>query len=232
MHKNHIEGAERARSPIERSLQRPSVFRETLLSVPPTDRDAWVNSVFGLGDPIDDGPELPHGCVPYLPCSVDALLHVVAKARVRPSDVFVDVGSGAGRAAALVHLLTGAEVIGVEVQSRLVLAARDLANRLLVSRVSFVEGDAVKLIAYVSIGSVFFLYCPFSGDRLAKLVAALEPVARTKMIRVCCVDLPPLECRWLTLEPSPLGYPDIYRSTLHDERFGSPRPRARSSGSR
>ncbi len=110
-------------------------------------------------------------------------------------------------------------MIGIEIQPQLVVAARDLATRLLVSRVSCVEGDAVKLTGFVSIGSVFLLYCPFSGERLAKVVADLEPLARTKMIRVCCVDLPVLACPWLTLESAPSGDLAIYRSTLHDERF-------------
>ncbi len=44
------------------------------------------------------------------------------------------------------------------------------------------------------------------------------------MIRVCCVDLPFLECAWLTLEPAPLGSPVIYRSTFHDDRFVVGRP--------
>src|ERR1019366_6891525 len=126
---------------------------------------------------------------------------------------FVDVGSGLGRAAALVHLLTGARVIGIEIQAELVLAARDLMRRLQISRVSSIEGDAAKLASEVDVGSVFFLYCPFSGDRLMKLLAALEIVARTRMICVCSVDLPLPACPWLTLtEAAPPGDLAIYRS--------------------
>ncbi len=216
---HHRQRAERVRSLIERGLHDRSFFRMALLGVPSTERDAWVGCVFGLGELPDDGPELPRGCAPYLPCSVDTLLRVVEQTPVRASDVFVEVGLGVGRAAAVVHLLTGAPVIGIEIQPRLVAAARDLATRLLLSRVSCVEGDAVKITGFVSVGSVFFLYCPFSGGRLAKLVADLEPIARTKMIRVCCVDVPFLECPWLMLEPAPVGSPAIYRSTLHDDRF-------------
>ena len=81
-------------------------------------RDAWVDQLFGLGAPPEDGPQLPVGCVPYLPCSVDALLRVAEHAPVRASDLFVDIGAGVGRAAALMHLLTGAPAFGVEVQPR------------------------------------------------------------------------------------------------------------------
>ena len=159
-------------------------------------------------------PQLPVGCVPYLPCSVDALLRLAEHAPVRASDLFVDIGAGVGRAAALVHLLTGAPAIGVEVQPALVAAARELAARLRLSSVSFVEADAGQPTDVWSAGSVFLLYCPFSGDRLAKLLANLEPVARARPIRVCCVDLPLPPCPWLEQMPPPSLDLTIYRTTL------------------
>ena len=107
-----------------------------------------------------------------------------------------------------------------EVLQKLVHAARDLATRLLLSRISSVEGDAASLARSMTIGSVFFLYCPFSGDRLANVLTGLEPIARTRMIRVCCVDLPLPPCSWLALEPQLSRDLAIYRSTLHDKAFG------------
>jgi SAM-dependent methyltransferase len=184
------------------------------MGVPVNERDAWVDCVLGIGEVPDDGPELPRGCVPYLPCSVDALLRVIDQADVRASDVFVDVGSGVGRAAALVHLLTGASAIGLEIQSALALAARELSSRLL-PRVSCIEGDAAELTRLATVGTVFFLYCPFGGERLEKVLDQLEELARPRALRVCCVDLPLPPRSWLT--PDPTRFPDltVYRSTLH-----------------
>jgi predicted RNA methylase len=201
------------RSLISKARATPDRVRAALTSVPPTERDAWLDLVFELDAIPDDGPELPRGCVPYLPCAVDALLRTVEQARVEGSDVFVDVGSGLGRAAALVHLLTGAPAIGVEVQPELVRAARALTRRLSLSRLSFIEGDAASLASYIVIGSVFFLNCPFSGERLRRVLQALEPIARTRQIRVCCVDLPLPPSSWLALESPPWGDLAIYRST-------------------
>jgi SAM-dependent methyltransferase len=208
------ERARRDRSPIAHGLRDPSLFRAALAGIPPVERDAWVDRALGLGELPDDGPELPSGCVPYLPCSVDVLLRLVEQAPVRASDVFVDVGSGVGRATALVHLLTGATAVGLEVQPALVTTARALATRLNLSGVSFVAGDAVQLTTALGSGSVFLLYCPFSGERLVKLLAQLESVARTRTIRVCCVDLPLPPCSWLTPAPPLSGDLAIYRSTL------------------
>jgi hypothetical protein len=211
------ENAARVRSLVERGLAGPETFRSLLLRVAPSERDAWLNHVLGLGELPEDGPDLPRDCVPYVPCSVDALLRVVDQIPVRSSDVFVDVGSGVGRAMALVHLLTGATAIGVEIQRGLVLASRDLAARLAASPLSTVEGDAAALAGSVAIGSIFFLYCPFSGERLSQFLRNLEPLARTRELHVCCVDLPLPPCPWLTRISPASREVSIYRSTLHDE---------------
>jgi SAM-dependent methyltransferase len=213
-------GAEQMRAQLASSSVTPAGFHAALTRVPPEHRDAWVDEAFGLEAIADDGPALPRGCVPYLPCPVDALLRVVEHARVRSSDVLVDIGSGVGRAAALVHLLTGASAIGLEIQPALVAASRDLAARLGLRRVAFVEGDAAALTGRTASGSVFFLYCPFSGTRLEAVLDDLEPIARTREIRVGCVDLPLPARPWLELASPPAGDVAVYRST---QRHPGPR---------
>jgi hypothetical protein len=190
----------------------PAAFRAALAVVSPTDRDAWIDLVLGLdGLPTDDA-SLPRGCVPYLPCPIDALILIADRAAVQASDVFIDIGSGAGRATVLMHLMTGAAAIGLEIQPPLVLVARDLSTRIGASRVTVVEGDAALTIGTMMNGTVFFLYCPFSGDRLSKVLAALESIAQTRPIRVCCLDLPLPACPWLGLSSQPAKGLDIYSS--------------------
>jgi hypothetical protein len=77
--------------------------------------------------------------------------------------------------------------------------------------VSIVEGDAT-LAGRSMIGSVYFLYCPFSGERLTRLLADLEVIAHTRTIRVCCLDLPVLDCPWLALSARPSEGLEIYCS--------------------
>jgi SAM-dependent methyltransferase len=176
----------------------PEEFRAALARVPRDLRDSWIDRLFEVGELPDDGPELPRGCVPYLPCSAETVLQMIDAAKVESTDVFVDIGSGLGRAAALTHLLTGAGAIGIEIQPALVRRSRALVARLGLERVSVIEGDANALAGYMTIGSVFFLYCPFSGERLERLIGDLEAIARTRTIRVCTVDLPLPEVAWLT----------------------------------
>jgi SAM-dependent methyltransferase len=215
---HHRESADKMGSLLKSGRHDPSAFRAELLSIPPMERDVWLDRVLGIVEIPPDGPELPRGCAPYLPCSVDVLLRLVASAPVQASDVFVDVGSGMGRAAAMVHLLTGASAIGLEIQRELVRSAREMVSRFGLSRISFIEGDAVELTANVPHGSVYFLYCPFSDGRLSKLLQRLEPIARNRAIRLCCLDLPLPACAWLAREPNPGAHDDlaIHRGILHN----------------
>lgn len=200
------------RARIEGALCDPAAFRAALAAVPREDRDAWVDRVLELGAIDDDAPELPRDCVPYLPSTVDALARLVEHARVGEGDVFVDVGAGPGRACAVVHLLSGARCVGLEVQPALVLAGRALASRMRFSRVSFIETDASGDVAALREGTVFFLYCPFSGARLRSVLGAIELVARTHPVRVACLDMPPLDLPWLAREGPAWADLDLYRS--------------------
>jgi SAM-dependent methyltransferase len=219
--------AERARASIERRLHDPSTFRAALVDVPVTERDAWVDLVLGLDELHDDGPALPPDGVPYLPSPADVLLRMVDVSDLRSSDVFVDVGCGPGRAAALVHLLTGAEAIGLEIQPALVRAGRDLTSRLRLGGVSLIEGDAAALAGRMTTGSVFFLYCPFSGARLMKVLDDLEPIARTRPLRLCCLNLPIPPRAWLTRKPG--GSEDLVVYSAAGSLAGA---RARPAGGR
>ena len=187
-------------------------LRAALTRIAERERDVWLNRAFGLPDaPPEDGPELPRGCVPYVPCSVNTLLRMIELAGVGPDDVFVDIGSGAGRAMAFTHLLTGAAAVGIEIQPALVRDSRELAARLGIERVTVLEGDAVALTGSITHGSVFFLYCPFGGERLELVLDRLESIAETRAIRVCTVDLPLPERAWLA-PLSEAGELTVYRS--------------------
>jgi SAM-dependent methyltransferase len=213
MDARHLISAEAARRSIQRGLHDPSAFRDALLGVPAGERDDWVDLVLGLDRLPPDGPALPPGGVPYLPCSVEVLLRLVDEASVRSTDVFVDIGAGPGRAIALVHLLTGAGAVGLEIQPEMVRAADGLTARLGLSRVRCIEGDAASVAAYMVAGSVFFFNCPFSGARLAKVLDDLEPIARTRPLRICCLYLPLPPRPWLARESGDDGELAIYRTT-------------------
>jgi hypothetical protein len=216
MREPDLASAVATRDLVRASGAAPEQFRRALLAVAEERRDVWLDLVLGIEGVAEDGPALPRGCVPYLPCSVSVLLRLIDVAEIRSHDVFVDVGSGLGRATAAVHLLTGAGAIGLEIQPHLVQASRELSARLELPRCAVVEGDAARLAGSIPVGSVFFLYCPFSGERLERLLDALEPIAQTRTIRVCCLDLVLPTRPWLTQSSSPWADLAIYRSNRLD----------------
>jgi len=206
--------AVRLRSELRGDRVTPATFAAALSEIPPRDRDQWLDLLWDIDEIPPDDPNLPRGSVPYLPCAVETVLDALYLAGVTCHDVFVDVGSGAGRAALLAHLRTGAGCIGLEIQPVLARTAQGRADWLSLSRMRFLEGDAADMVRFITTGTVFFLYCPFSGARLRRFLDGLEDVARARPIRVCCVDMPPLDPPWLARIPSTSSRIDVYRSTL------------------
>jgi SAM-dependent methyltransferase len=191
---------------------RGAALLDLLRGVPFLERDVWVDELLGIEAPPPDIPDLPRESVPYLPCGVDEIVAAVVEAPVEPDDVLVDLGSGLGRVVILAHLLSGARGLGVEIQEPLVRSARARCAELALAEVSFVHAD----VADVELdGSVFFLYAPFNGAMLARVVRRLEDVARRRPIVACTVgfelhDLPWLvprktSCRSLTLYDARVG---------------------------
>jgi precorrin-6B methylase 2 len=182
---------------IERAPGASRELRTALEALGSGERESWLDAVLGVDPFVPDESDLPRNCVPYLPCPVDVLLRMVDQAQITSRDVFVDIGSGVGRAAGVVHFLTGAAVVGLEVQRALVSRAHAMAAALNLERCATVEGDAAELVKFVQVGTVFFLYCPFSGARLERVLDHIEDIARTRAVRVCCVQLPALNRSWL-----------------------------------
>lgn len=103
--------------------------------------------------------------------------------RVRPEDVFVDLGAGLGQAVLLVHLVSGARSIGLEIEPAFCGYARECAAGLRLSEdVRFVEGDA--RFADFCAGTVFFLYTPFTGVLLETVFELLRRAASTRSFMV------------------------------------------------
>jgi SAM-dependent methyltransferase len=113
-------------------------------------------------------------------------------APVTANSEFVDLGSGLGRVAMLVHLLTGARTHGIELQAHLVQQAHSLSAGL--SGVTFTAGDATEIELD---GSTFFLYAPFSGDMLQRALARLHEVAQKRTIVIGAVGFEFQDVSWL-----------------------------------
>ncbi|HYQ18007.1 MAG TPA: hypothetical protein VEQ58_19675, partial [Polyangiaceae bacterium] len=74
MHDAERQSAERFRRLIGEGHATPALLRKALSRLAPGADDAWLDFVLELEPALEDGPELPRGCVPYLPCATRALL--------------------------------------------------------------------------------------------------------------------------------------------------------------
>lgn len=183
-----------ARAELQSGALRGPALIERLLAVPYGDRDVWVDELLGLPPAPPDIPDLPRGAVPYLPAGIEEVLAMVLEAPLRSDDELVDLGSGLGRVVILAHLLSGARARGVEIQEPLVQSARACCGELGLADLSFTHADAAE--AELD-GSVFFLYSPFNGETLARVMRRLEAVARRRPIVLCAVGLEFPAERWL-----------------------------------
>jgi hypothetical protein len=118
----------------------------------------------------------------YQPTPTRVVLELAEKANFRPHDVFYDIGSGLGQVAILVHLLSQVRAKGVEFEPAYCDYARRCARALNLSQVEFINADA-REVDY-SNGTVFFLYTPFEGKMLERVLEKLADESAGKEIRL------------------------------------------------
>jgi hypothetical protein len=104
------------------------------------------------------------------------VLELCARANLTRPDIFYDIGSGLCEVAMLVHLLTDATTNGIEYEPAYCDYAIATAADLNLSRVTFLNEDARE--AEFPDGSAFFMYTPFRGAMLARVVERLRVVER------------------------------------------------------
>jgi SAM-dependent methyltransferase len=149
-----------------------------IASLPVASRDAIVEEWLGIGEAPSTSPGAH--LVGHHASGVDAIVEAVRTVPIGREDVVVDLGAGLGKAALLIHLLTGARVRGIEIQPSLVVRARETASRLGLD-VEFVEGDVPS--SSFDDATVLFLYSPFDGPVLAQVAR------RMRGVRVCALGV-------------------------------------------
>jgi SAM-dependent methyltransferase len=192
-----------------------------LADIPPADRDRALEDWLGL--PADPGLRPGADLIGHIPSGVSAIVQAAFAAPVLPDDLFVDVGSGAGKVALTMHLLTGARCHGLELQPDLVARARAAARRLQVP-VTFEAGDART--TPLPDARVFYLYDPFTGAALEQALERLQAVASRRPIVVCALGVD-LTAPWLTPRPT-----EAFWLTVYDSAAGAPAARALSPAAR
>lgn len=200
--------AEETRAQVVSGALRGNALLDVLLALPVADRDAWTEVLLGIEEPPADVAELPRGAVPYLPCGVEEILALL-QLPLKPEDMLVDLGAGLGKVLVLAHLLTGVRAHGIELQLPLVERARAICASLGLPQITFAHADVSDVALE---GSVFFLYSPFNGDLLTRVVARLQQAAERSPITVCTVGFELMDTRWLVARPSSIASLTVYDS--------------------
>jgi hypothetical protein len=171
---------------LRAALERYAGYRPAQRAAEIAGYDALDVLVHGLllSDPTPEetvirSPEM----VQYEATPARAVLAMVDDAQIDSEDVFYDLGAGLGHIVILVHLLTGAQACGVEIEPAFCAYARVSAEELRLSGVRFVVADARE--ADYGEGTVFFLFTPFRGAILHAVLGRLEEQAKRRTIRVC-----------------------------------------------
>ncbi|MBD8900157.1 methyltransferase domain-containing protein [Rhodanobacter sp. DHG33] len=145
-------------------------------------RDELVSGVLPFGEP-DDVAALAPEMVFYQPTPARHVFDLLDRLALGVSDVLVDLGSGLGHVPLLAAICTKAHGMGVEIEPVYVQSARACAQALQLTNADFVQGDARE--TDFAIGSVFYLYTPFTGSILRSVLDALRAEAGRRAFRVC-----------------------------------------------
>lgn len=135
------------------------------------DLDIFMNGILGLDQIPAETRALQSGMIGYVPTPARAIFALLDHLRLQANDVFYDVGSGLGRVALLVGLLTKARAKGIEVEPAYCLYAQQRAASLGLTRVTFLSADARE--ADYTDGTAFFLYTPCTGRMFQEVLDRL-----------------------------------------------------------
>lgn len=145
-------------------------------------RDELVSGVLPFGEP-DEASALPPEMVFYQPTPSRHVFDLLDRLVLSEDDVLVDLGSGLGHVPLLTAICTKARGLGIEIEPVYVQGARACAQALRLANAQFVQGDARE--ADFAVGSVFYLYTPFTGTILRSVLDALRSEAGRRAFRVC-----------------------------------------------
>ena len=120
--------------------------------------------------------DVPTPYVPSTQGNVDEMLRLAA---VQPEDVVYDLGSGDGRVVISAARDWGARGVGVELDPKLVVQSRELAQREGVAeRVAFREGDVLKAPIADATVVTLYLLTPLVERLKPRLLSELRPGTR------------------------------------------------------
>jgi Histone methylation protein DOT1 len=145
--------------------------------------DELVVGVLQFEEPGGEGVPSEAEMVFYQPTPARHIFDLIGRTALTERDVLMDLGSGLGHVPLVASICTGARSIGLERESAYIDCARQSAQGLNLNNITFLHQDART--ADLSLGTVFYLYTPFSGTILRTVLDSLRREAARRQIRIC-----------------------------------------------
>lgn len=144
-------------------------------------RDTLLADVLQLPEPAPERPLAPE-MVFYQPTPARHAMAFLRDAALTEHDTLIDLGSGLGHVPLLAAMTTSASCIGIEQDPALVASAQASAQALDLTRARLLAQDVRD--ADLAIGTVFYLYTPFTGAMLRGVLETLRDLARGRTLRI------------------------------------------------
>jgi len=145
--------------------------------------DELISGVFQFEEPNAESVQHDSEIVFYQPTPARHIFSLISLTALTSADVLIDLGSGLGHVPLLVSACTPAHSIGIEMEAAYVERARQCAQQLNLNQATFIHQDVRD--ADLSIGTVFYLYTPFTGSILRQVLNHLRREAATHPIKIC-----------------------------------------------
>jgi len=151
---------------------------------------------------------------PYQPTPARHIFELIERTALTERDSLIDLGSGLGHVTLMTSICTDANCTGIELEPSYVDCARKSAQSLNLNNARFIQSDARD--TDLSEGTIFYLYTPFAGTILRRVLNSLRHEAAKREIRICtfgpCTQIVAEE-QWLSVSgPLEIDRIAIFRS--------------------
>jgi SAM-dependent methyltransferase len=145
--------------------------------------DELVSGVLQFEEPSGEIVRLEQEMVPYQPTPARHIFDFINRTDLTEKDFLIDLGSGLGQVTLIAAICTGANCTGIELEPAYVECARKSARSLKLNNAAFIQGDVRA--ADLSVGTIFYLFTPFTGAILRDVLKSLRDESAKREIRVC-----------------------------------------------
>jgi hypothetical protein len=145
--------------------------------------DDLISGILQFEEPSAEIVQLESEMVSYQPTPARHIFDLIVRIALTERDFLIDLGSGLGQVTLMASICSAASCTGIELEPSYVNCAQKSARSLNLNNVRFIQGDARA--ADLSIGTVFYLYTPFTGTILRDVLNSLRQEAVRREIRIC-----------------------------------------------